>query len=86
MAWGKLRRVWEKIKDAGKKVWGGVKKVVGAITKSPLIKGVSQAAATALGGPAAGAAVGTAFGVGEAIANGDKFPPWLRAAISRGGA
>jgi hypothetical protein len=70
MSWGKLRRVWEKIKDVGKKVWGGIKQGLGFITKNPLIKGVAQAAATAIGGPAAGAAVGTAFGVGEALANG----------------
>jgi hypothetical protein len=48
---------------------GGFKQALGVITKSPLIKGVSTAAATALGGPAAGAAVGLGFGVGEAIAD-----------------
>jgi hypothetical protein len=69
MAFGKLRRVLEKIKSFGHKVWGGFKQALGVITKSPLIKGVSQAAATALGGPAAGAAVGLGFGVGEAIAD-----------------
>jgi hypothetical protein len=96
MAFGRLQRVFEKIKSFGKKVWGGIKKVVGVVAKNPLIKGAAQAAATAYGGPAAGAAVGLGFGVGEALADngvrgavaagGDKFPPWLRASISGGGA
>jgi hypothetical protein len=94
MSSGKLRRVFEKVKSFGKKVWGGIKKVVGTVAKNPLIKSAAQAAATAYGGPAAGAAVGVGFNVGEALANdgvrgavaagGDKFPPWLRAAISGG--
>jgi hypothetical protein len=92
MAFGRLRRVFEKVKAFGHKVWGGFKQALGVITKSSLIKGVSQAAATAIGGPAAGAAMGVGFSVGEAIADGKtKFtvrkgglPTWATSARDGG--
>jgi hypothetical protein len=60
-AFGKLRKIWEKIKDVGRKVWGGFKKVL------PAIKLAGSAVASGLGGPGAGLAVSKGFDVAEAV-------------------
>jgi hypothetical protein len=49
MAFGRLRKIWDKIKTAGKKVWGFVKNKV-----LPIAKVVAPMIATAFGGPGAG--------------------------------
>jgi hypothetical protein len=49
MAFGKLRKIWDKIKTAGKKVFGFVKNKI-----LPIAKVVAPVVATAWGGPGAG--------------------------------
>jgi hypothetical protein len=76
MAFGKPRKIWEKIKGFARKVWGGIKKAL------PLIKGIGGAVATGLGGPGAGLAVSKGFDIGEAI--GDKVADGTIGSMLRG--
>jgi hypothetical protein len=64
MAFGKLRKIWEKIKGVGRKVWGGIKKAL------PFIKPIAGFVSNIVA-PGSGAAVTTAINTAEGI--GDKF-------------
>jgi hypothetical protein len=67
MAFGKLRKVWEKIKSVGRKVWGGLKKAL------PFIKPIAGLVANAFA-PGSGIAVTKGFdiaeNIGDAVAGG----------------
>jgi hypothetical protein len=68
MAFGKLRKIWEKIKNAGRKAYGFVKNTV-----LPIAKKVAPAIATAVGSaygvPQAGAIVQKGLDVADSIFN-----------------
>jgi hypothetical protein len=66
MAFGKLRKFWEKVKDVGKKVWGGIKKVGQVLM--PVAKAVAPAVANAFA-PGSGMAVSAGLGVADDLFN-----------------
>jgi hypothetical protein len=68
MAFGKLRKIWNKIKSIGKRVYGGIKSVVNHIL--PIAKTVAPMVATAIGGPGAGAATSTGLAAVDKVFNG----------------
>jgi uncharacterized protein (DUF697 family) len=79
MAFGRLRKIWEKITSFGKKVCGGIKGVVQTIL--PIAQKVAPLIATAVGGPAAGAATSAGLDVADKVFNeGDTAP--LKQAIN----
>jgi hypothetical protein len=60
MAWGKLRKIWEKVKGVGPKVWGGIKNSL------PFIKPVASALANVVA-PGSGLAVSKGIDIAEQV-------------------
>ena len=66
-AFGKFRKLWEKIKGVGKKVWGGIKHIGKAVM--PIAKTVAPMVAGAVGGPGAAAAASAGLEVADQVVN-----------------
>jgi hypothetical protein len=72
MAFGKLRKIIEKIKNFGKRVFGGIKRVFNAVL--PIAKKVAPALGTAIGGPGVGMGISTGLEVADQVINQGKLP------------
>jgi hypothetical protein len=71
---GGLRKFWSKVKKVGKRIGAGIRTVYNKVVKPlmPMIKPALVGAATAYGGPLAGAAAGAGLNIGESLLDGRK--------------
>jgi hypothetical protein len=77
---GKLRKIWERVKKFGKRIGAGIRTAYNKVVKPvynkvvkplmPVIKPALVGAATAYGGPLAGAAAGAGINIGESLLDG----------------
>jgi hypothetical protein len=68
MAFGKLRKIWEKIKGTARKVWGGIKKVLPFV--KPMVSTIANVVAPG-SGFAINKGIEPAENIGDALASGD---------------
>jgi hypothetical protein len=66
MAFGKLRKFWDKVKEVGKKAWGGIRKIGQKLM--PVAKLAAPMIANAFA-PGSGVAVSAGLGVAENLFN-----------------
>jgi hypothetical protein len=69
-----MRKIWERIKTVGRRIGTGLKTAYNKVIKPlmPMIKPAVVGAATAYGGPLAGAAAGAGLNIGESLLDGRK--------------